>query len=285
MLSRQGAGAYSNRVEGVANIGKAAIVGVILAVLLVLIVLPLASLFRYGLSSATWNGASSSEALATLGFALLLGIATTVTSLVVGTAVALALQANEKPLRGALKLAVELPAGIPAAATGLTLLLLYGPMGMLHAAGSDLRIIFLGILTVHVLVTLPHVVKAVDNILRKMDMSEVEAARALGADGGHVFFLIFPPATKTGLVVGSVLTFARSVGEFGVTVMVAAALALPAQAGRPFIFSDFSISGIQATASLSVVLVFVSAVLFLGTKLMVRVSNHKEETIAKHALS
>ncbi len=74
------------------------------------------------------------------------------------------------------------------------------------------------------------------------------------------------PAIQSALIVGSIFTFARSLGEFGATIMVSGNLALRTQTAPLFIFSEFNAGNIEAASAMSVVLVLISFVLFFGLK-------------------
>ena len=258
--------------------GKAVLVGVGIAFLTVIVALPLLSMFLYGSAKglgAFWNAVSSPEAVFSLKFTLVLAAVTTVINGVLGTVVAFMLVRQDFPLKGFLDSLVDLPVAIPASVTGFTLLLLYGPLGIVGGLFEDsgIRIMFAfpGLLIAHVFMTLPFVVRAVGPVLQEVDRSEEEAARTLGASNLQVFTSVILPSIQGGLVTGCVFTFARSLGEFGATIMVSGNLALRTQTAPLFIFSEFNKGNIEAANSMSVVLVLISFALFLGFKAVTKV--------------
>ena len=125
---------------------------------------------------------------------------------------------------------------------------------------------FPGLLLAHVFVTLPFVVGAVGRVLREMDVSQEEVAETMGASGIHTFWRVVLPAIKGGLIAGCVFTFARSLGEFGATIMVSGNLALRTQNAPLYIFSEFNKGNIEAANSMSVVLVIMSFALYMAFK-------------------
>ena len=71
------------------------------------------------------------------------------------------------------------------------------------------------------MVTLPLVVRSVQPVLQELDTSEEEAAATLGANAWTTFYRIVLPAIRPAIVGGTLLTFARCLGEFGSVVLVA----------------------------------------------------------------
>ena len=260
------------------NAGRYVFIGVGVGFLTLLVILPIASMFLYASSKGLgvfWGSISSQEALFSLRFTILLALATTLINGVMGIVVAFMLVRHNFPFKGFLDSLIDLPVAIPASVTGFTLLLLYGPLGLLgkifEGSGITIMFAFPGILIPHVFMTLPYVVRAVGPVLQEVDKSQEEAAKTMGANGAQIFTSIILPLIKGGLISGCVFTFARSLGEFGATIMVSGNLALRTQTAPLFIFSEFNKGNIEAANSMSVLLVIISLILFLGFKLATRV--------------
>ena len=129
------------------SLGKFAIMSVGGTFLAVLVVLPLASMFQYASNNGLavfWSSISSPEALFSLKFTLIIAVITTSINVVMGTAVAFMLVRHDFPLKAVLHSLVDLPIAIPAAVTGFTLLLLYGPLGIMGRLfeGAGITIMF-----------------------------------------------------------------------------------------------------------------------------------------------
>ena len=282
----------ANRIVIQANLGKLAFIGIGITFLTVLVVFPLASMFQYASSNGIgvfWESISSPEAVFSLKFTIILALITTLINAVMGTVVAFMLVRHDFPFKGVLDSLVDLPIAIPAAVTGFTLLLLYGPLGLLgkmfHGAGINIMFAFPGILIAHVFMTLPYVVRAVGPVLQEADKSQEEAAKTMGASDFQIFVNVILPAIKGGLISGSIFTFARSLGEFGATIMVSGNLALRTQTAPMFIFSEFNRGEIEAASSMAVVLVIISLALFLGLKLIVKMTEKGGRASAKRDIS
>jgi len=243
------------------SFSKWALIGGGLGFLALLVLVPLGYMFGYAASKGLgvfWEAISSPEALFSLKFTLLLAVATTIINAVMGTVIAFMLVRRRFPLKSFFDSVIDLPIAIPASVTGFTLLLLYGPMGMLgkifSGGGITIMFAFSGILLAHTFMTLPYVVRAVGPVLQAMDKSQEEAAQILGANDLQIFTRVILPSIKGGLIAGSVFTFARSLGEFGATIMVSGNLALRTQTAPLFIFSEFNKGNIEAACSMSVIL-------------------------------
>ena len=262
---------------------KVALVAAGIAFLAILFIFPLASMIQYTAGHGMrvfWDSISSPAALFSLRYSLVLALATTVINGIMGTLVAIMLVKHQFPLKGLLDSLVDLPLAVPASATGFTIFILYGPFGFLgnsfEMAGITIMFAFPGILITHVFITLPFVVRAVGPILAQTDKSEEEAAKILGATELQIFTKVILPAVRGGLITGCVFTFARSLGEFGATIMVSGNLALRTQTAPLFIFAEFNKGNIAAANSMSVLLVIIAVVLFAGIKLINHHTHHME---------
>ena len=285
-------GAVSEHRAPWAILAKFLLVVVAVAFLATVVIIPSAYLFHIGFSGGPtgfWKSISSPEALFSLRFSLALALATTAINGSMGTVVAFTLTKNRFPFRGLVDALVDVPLTIPPAVIGLTILLLYGPMGLLgelyEGAGITIIFAFPGILIAHVFLTLPFVVRAVGPILEQLDSTEEEAAKMLGANQVQIFTSIVLPAIKGGLISGCVFTFIRSLGEFGATILVAGNLALNSQTAPLFVFSEFNEDNIAAASSMSVVMVVISFVLFFGCKLINRSAEPRGSAIGQRIIA
>jgi sulfate transport system permease protein len=150
--------------------------------------------------------------------------ATAVINAFFGTLIAFALVRFHFPGRGILNAIVDLPLAVPTLVTGVMLLVLYGPSTPLGRAltGTPLQVVGakFGILLALLVVTLPFVVRTVQPVLQELDIAEEEAAATLGARAWKTFRTVIFPAIRPAVMTGALLTFARSLGEFGSVVIV-----------------------------------------------------------------
>lgn len=122
-----------------------------------------------------------------------------------------------------------LPLVLPPVVTGYALLILLGKNGVFGSILMDKNIRVLFTPTAAVLasfaVALPLVFTSAKAAFESLDSHCTEAARCLGATSAKVFWSIELPLAWRGLVAGAVLAFARALGEFGATIMVAGNIA------------------------------------------------------------
>ena len=120
---------------------------------------------------------------------------------------------------------VDLPLVLPPVVTGYLLLLLFvpdGPVGGLLQAWFGVRILFTwrAAAVASAVVSFPLLVRSIRLAFHAVDPRLEFAARSLGASRWDAFFSVSLPLARRGVLAGCVLAFARSLGEFGATMMV-----------------------------------------------------------------
>ena len=143
-------------------------------------------------------------------------------SLPLALLVAYALARWRFPGRQVLNIAVHLPLVMPPVVTGYLLLLALGPQAPLGAALGQLGIVFAfrwtGAALAAAVMAFPFLVRAIRLSLEAVDPRLEQAAATLGASRRWVFLTVTLPMILPGLLAGSVLAFAKGMGEFGATI-------------------------------------------------------------------
>lgn len=121
---------------------------------------------------------------------------------------------------------IDLPLVLPPVVTGYLLLVGFGPHGPIGSVLSGwlgIKIVFtwLGAALASAVVSFPLMVRAIRLAFEGVDPRYAMAARGLGAGPLAAFFTVSLPLAGHGLIAGFMLAFARSLGEFGATIMVA----------------------------------------------------------------
>jgi molybdate transport system permease protein len=121
---------------------------------------------------------------------------------------------------------VFLPLVLPPVVTGYLLLVVLGRQGWLGALlhrglGIEMVFSYTGMVIAGAVVGLPLLVRSVRVAVEGVDPGLVDAARTLGYSRRRAFFRITLPLARPGILAGALLAFARALGEFGATVMVA----------------------------------------------------------------
>lgn len=120
---------------------------------------------------------------------------------------------------------VALPLVMPPVATGLILLELFGrrgPLGgLLHRLGVDVAFTWRAVVLAMMVMSFPLLVRAARVAFEEVDPRLEQIARTLGARDRRVFVTITLPLAARGILSGLLLAFARAIGEFGATILVA----------------------------------------------------------------
>ena len=121
---------------------------------------------------------------------------------------------------------VMLPMVLPPTVLGYYLLVLIGRQSIIGRWLQDvlqINLVFTwqGAMLAAVVVSLPLMVRAVQASIESVDKNTEDVARTLGKSETAIFFRITLPLAWQGIIAGLVLTFARAMGEFGATLMVA----------------------------------------------------------------
>ena len=131
-------------------------------------------------------------------------------------------KAKTRPLFEAI---TALPLVLPPTVLGFYLLILMrpdAPLGglFLRVTGDTLAFSFTGLVIASVIYSLPFAVQPMQTAFRSVPKATMDAARTLGATGRDAFFSVALRMASRGAVTGAVLSFAHTVGEFGVVLMV-----------------------------------------------------------------
>lgn len=163
------------------------------------------------------------DAWTALRLSLLVAATATLASLPPGVAVAYALARWRFPGRGLLDTVVHLPLVLPPVVTGYLLLLTFGRRGLVGGwlaqhLGIVLSFRWTGAALACAVMGFPLMVRAIRLSLESVDPKLEQAAGTLGAGPAAVFAVVTLPLVSPGILAGMVLSFARSMGEFGATV-------------------------------------------------------------------
>ncbi|MCH7897863.1 MAG: molybdate ABC transporter permease subunit [Proteobacteria bacterium] len=163
--------------------------------------------------------------LGPLWLSVKLAAITTLILLIVGTAIAWWLANTRSRAKPVVQSLVALPIVLPPTVMGFYLLVLLGPYGAIGSwwvelTGSALTFSFLGLVIASCFYSLPFAVQPLQSAFESLGRKELEAARTLGAAPIDAFFSIVVPLSAPGFLTAIVLTFAHTLGEFGVVLMV-----------------------------------------------------------------
>jgi molybdate transport system permease protein len=130
------------------------------------------------------------------------------------------------PGKAVVETLVSLPLVVPPVVTGLVLLQIFGKRGLIghwlhQQLGMDVVFTWRAVVLALATMSMPLFVRACRTAFEEVDVSFEQLARTLGAGEIRVFFSITLPLAKRGVMAGALMAFARALGEFGATVLVA----------------------------------------------------------------
>ena len=160
-----------------------------------------------------------------IGVTLHLAAVTTLVLLVLGTPLAWWIATTRSPIRPVVEALTALPLVLPPTVLGFYLLVLLNPNAPIgafwvEATGSTLTFSFAGLVIASVIYSLPFMVQPLHGAFAAVGPAPMEAAASLRARPLDAFFTVAVPQAARGFLTACVLTFAHTVGEFGVVLMV-----------------------------------------------------------------
>lgn len=236
-----------------------------------MIVVPLSAVLQRGLGdglAAFLADVTSPVALRALRLTVGAAVAMTVVNAVAGTLTAYVLVRFRFPGRTLLNAAIDLPFAIPTLVTGVMLVAMYGPQSTIGAwlEGQGMTVIYAvpGIVLALLFVCYPFVVRTVQPVLEGAERQQEEAAHTLGASGWTTFRRVVLPTIAPAVLTGSMLSFARALGEFGSIVVVAGNIPGRTLTAPVYLYQQVEAGDARAASAISVVLLALSFSLMLG---------------------
>ncbi|MBF0610179.1 MAG: molybdate ABC transporter permease subunit [Magnetococcales bacterium] len=168
---------------------------------------------------------------------------------------------------------VALPLVLPPTVLGFYLLLLFSPTSwlggwLLRELGVRLTFSFAGLVVGSVLFSLPFMIQPLVAGFRQLPKVWVEAARTLGKGEATILWRVTLPNIRGSLLSAIILTFAHTVGEFGVVLMLGGNIAGETRVASIALYHEVEQLNNAAAHGYALVLVLFSFVVLLGLRLM-----------------
>ncbi len=247
-----------------------------------IIALPLAAIFHKGLEAGLasfWSDLMEPPAWAALRLTVAAALTVTLINAIMGTLTAWVLVRYQFAGRGLLNGLVDVPFAIPTMVTGVMLVALYGPQRTVGAwlGARGIQVIFAtpGIVLALLVVTYPFVVRAVQPVLMQAEQQQEEAAWTLGASRWTTFRRIVFPWIRPAVLTGSLLSFARALGEFGSIVVVGGNIPMKTLTAPVYVYGQIESQNPRGASAISVVLLLMSFALMLAVERLQRVAGRK----------
>ncbi len=242
----------------------------IAAVAALLFALPLAGLVWRAPWSSAWTELSSQPARDALRLSLVTSLSATAVALVLGVPLAWVQARVAYPGKRFVRALTTLPMVLPPVVGGVALLLALGRRGIaggvLDDVGVHLPFTTAGAVVAEAFVAMPFLVLTLEAAFRSTDLRLEDAARTLGAGRFTVFRRVTLPMVAPSLAAGTVLCWARALGEFGATITFAGNLQGTTQTLPLFVYLKLEGSDPDAAIILSLVLLGVSLAVLVALR-------------------
>ena len=208
---------------------------------------------------------TSPEILFAIKLSLITSVISTAFCVVAAVPVAYSLVRFSFPGRGIVNSIFNIPLALPPLVAGVALLIFYGPSRfgqMLSAAGFDVIYTPLGIIVAQFFVNFPYMVRVTRSAFETINPRYEHVARTLGCTEWGAFRQVTLPLARSGIVAGLVITWAKSIGEFGAVLMLAGATLMKTETLPIALFLNMSTGDLDLAIAASVILIIISVASF-----------------------
>lgn len=235
-----------------------------------MVALPLAAIVQNGFAdglSAFRADVVNATAFAALKLTLTTAVIVTIANAIMGTLTAYVLVRFRFPGKALLNAVIDMPFAIPTLVTGVMLVALYGPQRTLGAwlNSHGIQVIFAtpGIVLALLVITYPFVIRTVQPVLMEAEKGQEEAAYTLGASGWTTFRRVVLPSIAPAIATGSLLSFARALGEFGSVVVVAGNIPGRTLTAPVYVYGQIESQNQRGASAMSILLLALSFTLIV----------------------
>ncbi|MDH5376110.1 MAG: ABC transporter permease [Candidatus Bathyarchaeota archaeon] len=192
----------------------------------------------------------------------------TLFTFIFGVPLAYTLARYDFPGKSIIDASIDLPILIPHDAAGIALLLLFGPRTMIGTGFSSIGINFVdtlfGIVLAMAFVSSPFMIRSAEDAFKAINPDVEKVARSLGASNFKAFLHVTFPLAFRGILTGCLLTWARSISEFGAVIILAS---VPRTA-PVYLYDVFGNQGLGAAVAITALLIITAVVIFVIIKLV-----------------
>jgi molybdate transport system permease protein len=215
--------------------------------------------------SSNWINMDS-EFIQTILLTLKLAVSTTVILVVIGLPFAYWLAYTRVRIKPLIEALVSMPMVLPPSVIGYYMLVIYSPrnwFGEWLGRVFDVRLAFSfeGVLIASVIFSLPFMIQPLHNGLRALPESLREASYTLGKSKSVTFFRVLLPNIKPSIITAVALTFAHSIGEFGIVLMVGGNMPGETRVASIAIYDEVQALNFEAANQYALILFLTSLIL------------------------
>lgn len=255
------------------------------APLLLFILLPIVSLFLRSSITDIIHNLNNRQVSQAITLSLSTSIVSTLLTLLFGTPISYLLATRRFRGHNFIDTIIDLPTVLPPSVAGVALLLAFGRNGviggLLAKAGITIPFTFIAVVMAQMFIASPLYVKAATIGFAHVDKQLIQAAELDGANRWQIFRYIFIPLSGKSLLSGSVMTWARALGEFGATIIFAGNFPGRTQTMPLAVYIGFEIS-MNVALTLSIILICFSFLTLIIVKGFLHTRLESDETIVAY---
>jgi molybdate transport system permease protein len=237
--------------------------------ILAFISIPLIALFLRTSPARLLSNLQEPVALQAIGLSLATSLTATLITVIFGTPLAYALARNAFRYQRLIDTLIDMPIVLPPAVAGVALLVAFGRRGLfggaLRGMGIDIAFTTAAVIIVQIFISAPFYIKSAKLGFASIDWELEQAAGLDGANPWQVFRYVITPLAWAALLGGSVMTWARAMGEFGATIIFAGNFPGRTQTMPLAIYLGFELN-LEIALTLSVILVGFSFLVLMVVK-------------------
>jgi molybdate transport system permease protein len=241
--------------------------------LLAFLSIPLVALFLRASPSSLLFHLQQPQVLQAISVSLTTTLFSTVLIIVFGTPIAFFRARQTLPLPWVIDLLIDLPTVLPPAVAGVALLVTFGRRGLLGGIlenlGLNIAFTPSAVILAQVFIAAPFYIRSAILGFSAIDPELEQAASLDGASGSQIIRFMTIPLSWTALVSGSMMSWARAMGEFGATIIFAGNFPGRTQTMPLAIYLGFELD-LDVALTLSVILVSISVLVLALVKWMLR---------------
>lgn len=193
----------------------------------------------------------------------------TLIAIVIGVPLAYILARHDFHGKGFVEAIVDIPIVIPHTVTGIALLTVFSPDGLFGAPLGQLGITFIdalpGIIAAMLFVSASFMINSAREGFESVDPRLEKVARTLGSGSFRTFFTVTIPLALRSIVVGSIMTWARAISEFGAVIVVA----YYPMIAPSLIYNRFLNFGLSSSKPIAVLLILICITVFIIVRLLI----------------
>ncbi len=232
----------------------------------------IAGLISYSDLATIKNVLSQAEFRYAINFTLLTSITATIFAVIVALPCGYILSRYDMPGKVILDTLVDIPIILPPLVSGIALLIFFGPIFGDSLAKIGINVVFskLGVVVAQWFVATPYAIRTFQQAFNSIDPRMEKVAKTLGYSPTQVFSRVTIPLAKMALIGGVMMSWARALGEFGATAMLAGITRMKTETLSVAVFLNMSIGDMDFAIATAVVMLCLALLLLVIVKTLIK---------------